>query len=92
MPFDECHEIPYEDCKNVFTRVPQQVARKKPFGVCGYDDETSYEFTDKEVEEYDFDYDFDVLTKSVVQIPDCDNCQNSSGGDTFPCGSIILSN
>ena len=26
----------------------------------------------------DFDYDFDVLTKSVVQIPDCDDRQSGA--------------
>ena len=91
VPYDDCREIPYEDCKNVYKSVPEQVARKRPFGVCGYDDETPYEFTDKEIEEYDFDYDFDVQTKSVEQIPDCDETgnqnQNSSGGVSFACGS-----
>ena len=89
MPYDDCREIPYEDCKNIYKSVPEQVARKRPFGVCGYDDETPYEFTDKEIEEYDFDYDFDVQTKSVVQIPDCDENAdgNSSSGINFSCGS-----
>ena len=88
-PYDDCREIPYEDCKNIYKSVPEQVARKRPFGVCGYDDETPYEFTDKEIEEYDFDYDFDVQTKSVEQIPDCDENadENSSSGINFACGS-----
>ena len=89
VPYDDCREIPYEDCKNIYKSVPEQVARKRPFGVCGYDDETPYEFTDKEIEEYDFDYDFDVQTKSVEQIPDCDENadENSSSGINFACGS-----
>ena len=56
VPYQECESIPYEHCEDVYTSVPEQIFKKRPFEVCGPDDE-GYEFTDQEIEDYDFGFD-----------------------------------
>jgi len=89
VPVEECRQISYEDCKNDYRFVPEQVERRRPVGIC--EDGIPYEFSDKEIAQYDFDDlgDYDVGPKTIVsdrQIADCDdNANNKPGGISFGC-------
>merc|ERR1712212_692548 len=56
-PYTKCDKESWQDCKQVHTKVPEQVSQKRPFRVCdgqagGNND--PYRYSDQEIADCDF--------------------------------------